>query len=86
MPLARLLRYFANDEVVEKLANTPIIRRGAQLTHYAYQQGVKKLNEVTSVGQTSKNQATFDKPASLSSFIRTFARNLQKEIDKEMKK
>ena len=45
--------------------------------------GMKKLNDVPHVGQTSKNTAEL-KP--FSSFARTFARNVQKEIDKEIKK
>ncbi|CAB4017475.1 Hypothetical predicted protein, partial [Paramuricea clavata] len=64
------------------LANTPVVRRGAQLTHYAYQKGMKKLTDVSETGKMPSGE----KPMSLSSFARTFARNLQKEIDKEIKK
>ena len=82
MSLKRLLRYLANDGIIEQLANTPVVRRGAQLTHYAYQRGMKKLTDISETGRISSG----GKPTSLSSFTRTFARNLQKEIEKEMKK
>ena len=44
--------------------------------------GMKKLTDISETGKTSSG----DKPISLSSFSRTFARNLKNEIDKEMKK
>ena len=43
---------------------------------------MNKLTDISEAGKTS----SAEKPMSLSSFGRTFARNLQKEIDKEMKK
>lgn len=44
--------------------------------------GMKKLADISEAGKISSEE----KPMSLSSFARTFARNLQKEIDKEVKK
>lgn len=41
---------------------------------------MKKLTDISEAGKISSEE----KPMSLSSFARTFARNLQKEIDKNL--
>jgi hypothetical protein len=43
------------------------------------------MKKLTDISETAK-PSSGEKPTSLSSFTRTFARNLQKEIEKEMKK
>lgn len=86
MPLRILLRYLANEQVVDRLANSYIIRRLAQLTHYNYRRITAWSNEwLDKLAKESHTKEQMEgKPRTtgrLVSFTRNFMQNIQKEIE-----
>ncbi|XP_031552902.1 uncharacterized protein LOC116290060 [Actinia tenebrosa] len=89
MPLRLLLRFLNNQQVVEQLANTSIIRRFAQLTHYTYIRatvwGNQVLNKMAESTVKEPDQENQKDSGRLASFSRTFMENIQKEIEASQK-
>lgn len=87
MPLRMLLRFLANEHVVERLANSYPIRRLAQLTHYTYRRmtlwGNDTLDKAVKSSEAKENFQRYPQATGrLVSFTRTFIRNIQNEIEK----
>ncbi|XP_071789193.1 protein NCBP2AS2 homolog [Asterias amurensis] len=96
MPLRFLLRYLANNEqLIEKLAESRIMRRLAQMTAYSINkaqalshEAIEKASE-SEVLKKMADGSTDQNDKAASSFSRTFARELRdgmKDIEKEIKK
>ncbi|KAL9967698.1 hypothetical protein ACROYT_G025985 [Oculina patagonica] len=83
MPLRTLLRFLANDQVVERLADSYPIRRMAQITHFMYRRltlwGNDALDKAVKSNEAKENPQVSGR---LVSFTRNFVRNLQNEIEK----
>ncbi|KAJ7375418.1 hypothetical protein OS493_002182 [Desmophyllum pertusum] len=91
MPLRILLRFLANEQVVERLANSYPIRRLAQLTHYTYRRvtlwGNDALDKAVKSSETKENvQQNPQASKRVVSFTRNFMRNIQSEIEKNQQK
>ncbi|XP_078661709.1 protein NCBP2AS2-like isoform X1 [Branchiostoma floridae x Branchiostoma belcheri] len=85
MPFRALLRFLANHpQVVERLSETYVIRRLAQLTAYAFTRGkIRMEDEVARLSKSSEGAVQ-----KASSFKSTFMREIQegmKEANKKLK-
>ncbi|XP_078580465.1 protein NCBP2AS2-like [Branchiostoma floridae x Branchiostoma japonicum] len=85
MPLRTLLRFLANHpQVVERLSETYVIRRLAQLTAYVITRGkIRMEDEVARLSKSSEGAVQ-----KASSFKSTFMREIQegmKEANKKIK-
>lgn len=90
MPLRTLLRFLADEHVVERLANSYPIRRLAQLTHYTYRRltlwGNDALDKAAKSNQAKEgSQGYHQATGRMVSFTRNFLRNIQKEIEKSQR-
>ncbi|RMX45519.1 hypothetical protein pdam_00008452 [Pocillopora damicornis] len=91
MPLRYLLSFLANEQVVERLANSYPIRRLAQLTHYTYRQvtlwGNDALDKAVKSREAPENVKKNSQMSNrVVSFSRNFFKNVQEEIDKIQQK
>ncbi|KAM7448030.1 hypothetical protein ABFA07_003931 [Porites harrisoni] len=87
MPLRMLLSYLANEQLVERLANSYPIRRLAQLTHYTYRRmtlwGNDALDKAVKSSEANENFQRYPQATGrLVSFTRNFLKNIQNEIEK----
>lgn len=90
MPLRTLLRFLADEHLIERLANSYPIRRLAQLTHYTYRRLTLYGNDALdkAVKSNAAKQASESYPQAkgrLVSFTRNFWRNIQNEIEKSQR-
>ncbi|XP_032241821.2 uncharacterized protein LOC5516128 [Nematostella vectensis] len=84
MNLRMLLRFLNDQHLVERLANTSVIRRFAQLTHYSYlratswgNKSLEKLSEASKTQEEGRASTT----GRLVSFSKRFMENIQREIE-----
>ncbi|XP_020620946.1 uncharacterized protein NCBP2-AS2 homolog [Orbicella faveolata] len=78
--------FLANEQVVERLANTYPIRRLAQLTHYTYRRLTLWGNDALDKAvKSNEAQESIQKNPQVSkrlvSFTRNFVKNIQNEIE-----
>lgn len=82
-----LLSYLANEQLVERLANSYPIRRLAQLTHYTYRRmtlwGNDALDKAVKSSEANESFQRYPQATGrLVSFTRNFLKNIQNEIEK----
>ena len=79
MVLRIIFRYLANNEyLVNKLSDSKLFRRTAQLTVYIYHRTKAAKNQIT--WQLSSDPKQFSQQ--LNNIIKNFSNNLRKEIEK----
>ncbi|XP_022088541.1 uncharacterized protein NCBP2-AS2 homolog [Acanthaster planci] len=98
MPLRFLLRYLANNEqLIEKLAESRVMRRIAQITAYSINKAQAMSHEAIEKASESEilkkmaddTRRREEKGTRLASFTQNFAKELRegmKDIEKEVKK
>jgi len=86
-------KYLANEHLVERLANSYVLRRLAQVTHNTYirvtHAGQKSLDKYSKQGEVKSqvnNKNGTENSFVLGRFVKRFYENVQQEIEKNNRK
>ncbi|RDD45275.1 hypothetical protein TrispH2_002275 [Trichoplax sp. H2] len=82
----RFISRFASQYLTERLANSYLMRRLAQLTHYHYLK-MRNVGNESVENLKRRTQAPYSKSQEVKEgFFNTFLRNIQVEMEKERRK